>query len=344
MKAAFIYGARDVRLESIDKPSVGNGEILVKVHVCGICGTDVHTYKLGDPSLAQNPIIPGHEFSGEIVEMGARVQGVKVGDRVVGTGYRNCGKCYWCSQGHPEKCPNPLVPGEGLPGAMAEYVIVPNPMVGRTLFTIPEGMGWDEAATIEPMSVSCFAVRRARIEKGEVVVVLGAGMIGQGVAQACKAVGAARVIVSEPSATRRELAKRLGADVVLNPAETDPVEAVREASGGEMASVVFECSGAPIAFHQAPLLVQPFGRIIQVAIYEKPLELSPAEVKLMFQFRNLTLRGSGGQRWDMALELMRESRVKTEQLITHVFPLDRVKEAFEAQAGSAEAIKVLVKP
>jgi threonine dehydrogenase-like Zn-dependent dehydrogenase len=168
-------------------------------------------------------------------------------------------------------------------------------------------------------------------------------MIGQCIAQVCKGMGA-KVIVSEPSIIRLTMARKLGADVALNPKETNPVEAVAEVTSGEMASVVFECSGAPAAFRQAPLLTRPFGRMIQVGMFEDTLELSPELLSLMFNFRNLTLRGSGGQRWDMAVELMQTGQVKTKELITHKFLLENIKEAFKAQINSDKAIKVLIEP
>ncbi|RLC96887.1 MAG: alcohol dehydrogenase [Chloroflexi bacterium] len=344
MKAAIVYGPRDVRVETVEDPSPRDDEILVKVRTCGICGTDAHTYKTGGTASPQKPVILGHEFSGEVAEVGRAIKGLKAGDRVLGTGYRNCGDCYWCRQGQPYRCPNPTVPGEGLPGAFAEYVIIPNPMLGMMLFHLPEGMDWEEAATVEPLAVACHAVRRARIQAGETVVVLGAGMIGQLVAQACRAAGASRIIVSEPSATRLAMASKLGADVAINPREKDPVEAVREATAQQMADVVFECSGAPAAFGQAGHMVRAYGRIMQVGMFEQDLQLSPELMSLMFQFRNVTLRGCGGQRWDMALDLMRAGQVRTTDLITHRFPLNQVREAFNAQLNSDDAIKVLVKP
>jgi len=344
MLAAVIYGPWDIRVKMVEDPSIQRDEILVKVKACGICGTDIHAYKMGNTSVSEEPLILGHEFSGEIVEVGPAVEGLRVGDKVVGTGYRTCGVCHWCEQGLMDRCPNPRVPGEGLDGAFAEYVAVPNPALGRTFFHIPEDLSWEESATIEPISVACYAVKRARIQTNETVVVLGAGMIGQGVVQVCKAMGAPKVIVSEPSAIRLAMASKLGADMALNPRETNPIEAVTEATSGEMADVVFECSGSPVAFRQAPHMVRPFARIIQVGMFEENLELSPDLTSLMFAFRNITLRGSGGQRWDVALELVRTGRVKTGDLITHEFPLDSVKEAFETQAKSDEAIKVLIRP
>ena len=344
MLAAVICGPRDIRVKMVEDPSIQKDEILVKVKACGICGTDIHAYKMGNTSVSKEPLILGHELSGEIVEVGPAVEGLRVGDKVVGTGYRNCRVCPWCQQGLIDRCPNPRVPGEGLDGAFAEYVVVPNPALGRTFFHIPENLDWQEAATIEPISVACYAVKRARIQTDETVVILGAGMIGQGIVQVCKTMGVSKVIVSEPSAIRLAMASKLGADITVNPRETNPIEAVAEATSREMADVVFECSGSPVAFRQAPRMVRPFARIIQVGMFEENLELSPELTSLMFAFRNITLRGSGGQRWDMALELVQTGQVKTRDLITQEFPLEAAKEAFEMQAKSDEAIKVLIKP
>ena len=343
MRAAVLRGPRDIRVEMVETPSIRDDEVLVKVMACGICGTDVHAYKKGGGAKPQEKLILGHEFSGEIAAVGQAVQGLKIGDRVVGIGYRNCGSCYQCQQGHGERCPQPLVPGEGLDGAFAEYVVVPRPVVGQTFFQIPEGLGWEAAATIEPLAVACYAVTRARIQPDETVVILGGGMIGQCIAQVCKAMGA-RTIVSEPSPIRLATAGKLGAGIALNPLETDPVGAVIAATSGGMAGTVFECSGSPIAFRQAVEIVRPFGRIVQVGIFEKSLEISAELASTMFAFKNLTLRGSGGQRWDMAIEFVRSGQVKTGDLITHRFPLDGIGEGFETQLDAGRSIKVMIIP
>jgi len=341
MKAAVLYGPRDIRIETVDTPLVRDDEVLVKVMACGICGTDVHAFKKGSGAKLQERLILGHEFSGEVARVGSAVQGLKTGDRVVGIGYRNCGSCYWCRQGQAEWCPQPLVPGEGLDGAFAEYVVVPRPIAGKTFFQIPEGLGWEEAATIEPLAVACYAVTRARVQEKETVVILGAGMIGQCIAQVCQTMRA-RTIVSELSPMRLALAEKLGAGMVLNPRDIDPIKAITTATSGEMAGTVFECSGSPIAFRQAIEIARPFGRIVQVGIFENSLEISPELASTMFAFKNLTLRGSGGQRWDMAMESVRSGQVRTGDLITHRFPLDRIKEGFEAQLDASTSVKVMI--
>ncbi len=342
MKAARIYSPGDIRLETVPDPIIKKDEVLIKVHFCGICGTDVHYYRAGDSLLAEKPLIPGHEFSGEIVEIGAEVKGLSIGERVIGSGLRDCGKCYWC-RNNLGFCPNPAVPGAGLDGAFAEYVVVPNPMPGSLFFRIPDEFSWEQAATVEPMSVSCYAVEEARMKEGAKIVILGAGVIGLGILQACKAKGASQVIVSEPALLRREMARKLGADAVVNPLETDPCRVVLETTSGRMADIVFECSGVAKALGQAAQMIRPFGKIMQVGIYEKSPELSPEQAKLMFQFRNATLRGCGGQRWDKALELMQSGAIQTDGLVTRIFELDDIRQAFKIQSNPNEAIKVIVK-
>lgn len=343
MKAAVVHGPRDIRVEMVETPSVQDDEVLVKVKACGICGTDVHTYKRGSGAKPQQRLILGHEFSGEIAEVGRGVAGLKSGDRVVGIGYRNCGECYQCQQGHADWCPRPLVPGEGLEGAFAEYVVVPRPVVGKTFFQIPEGLSWEVAATIEPLAVACYAVTRARIQAEEIVAILGAGMVGQCIAQVCKAMGA-RTVVSETSPIRLAMARKLGANVALSPLDTDIVGAIAAATSGGMVGTVFECSGSPIAFGQAVEIARPFGRIVQVGMFERSLEISADLASTMFAFKNLTLRGSGGQRWDMAVEFMRGDQVRTADLITQRFSLDEIGEGFKTQLDAGKSIKVIIVP
>lgn len=343
MKAAVVHGPRDIRVETVKDPSVQNDEILVKVGACGICGTDIRTYKMGPgPSLPGGAII-GHEFSGEIVELGAGVDGCRVGDRVVGIGFRHCGACYWCRQGQTERCTSPSVPGHGLAGGFAEYVVIPRPAVGRTVFQVPADMSWEVAATIEPLSNACFFAERARVREGDTVVVLGAGMMGQVIALACQALGASPVIVSEPSARRRQIASSLGADAVFDPLEKDPLQAVASITNGLMAGVVFECSGVPAAFRQGLQMLRFLGRMMQVAYFERPLELPP-EVTGLVVDRSLTLQGCAGQAWGKAVELVTSGGVRTEPLITHRFALDDIKAAFEAQLDAENSVKVMVMP
>ena len=344
MRAALLHGARDIRVESVETPGVRDDEILVRVRACGICGTDVHSYKLGEDASHRRPVLLGHEFAGEVAEVGSGVKGFTRGDRVAGTGYRTCGQCWWCREGRAERCTSPVVPGAGLDGAFAEYVRVPNPILGASVFCLPEAMSWEEAATIEPLSIACYDVRRGEIRPNEAVVVMGAGMIGQCIVQVCKAKGPGRVIVSEPNQFRRTAALKLGADCAADPSEVDLVEFVRQSTGGEMAGVVFDCAGSPSVLPQAIAVLKPAGRLMQVATYERSLELTPEMMYRAFQMGNIRWQGCGGQRWGEAVELLGKGQVRTAGLITHRFALDQIREAFETQIAAADAIKVMVEP
>lgn len=325
MKAAIIHAPRDVTLEDVEKPIIKNDEVLVKVKACGICGTDLHAYRTG---ILPSRIL-GHEFSGDVVEIGADVKGLEMGDRVLGTGYQIDSN-------------GVAVPGEGLDGAMAEYVVVPNPLVGDSFLHVPDNMSYEEAATVEPTSIACYAFEQANLNPDDIVVILGSGMIGLGLVQVCKAHGIPRVIVSEPSKGRREMAAKVGADVVINPSEVDALSAVIEATGGWKANVVFECSGSPASFTQAPRMLKFLGKVMQVGFFEQGIEMSRELISEVVVWNNLTIRGCGGQKWDMATELIHQGKIKTKDMITCRFPLDKVKEAFETQLQSNDVIKVML--
>jgi len=327
MRAALVHGPRDVRVENVAVPAIKSDEVLVQVRACGICGTDLHIYKTGK---TQNKIL-GHEWSGEVADIGSDVKGLRVGDRVAGVGYRISG---W----------RVAVPGEGLDGAFAEYVVVPKPLVGDSFFRLPESLSWELAATIEPVSIACYAVEQAELEPKDTVVIFGAGMIGQCLVQICRNLGISKIVVFEPSAKRRAMASEMGADETLNPSAKDPVKAVEEATKKWMASVIFECSGAPAALSKAIQMTRFFGRIMQVGFFEQDIELSAELVNSMITYRNITWCGCGGQSWGKALEMVTTGQVNTGELITHEFPLDDIRNAFETQLDAGKAIKVMVKP
>jgi 2-desacetyl-2-hydroxyethyl bacteriochlorophyllide A dehydrogenase len=336
MKAAVLHGAYDIRIEDIPKPMVEPNDILVKVNACGICGSDLHYYKLGD----REGMIFGHEFSGDVVEVGANVTGIIEGERVTGAGYRPCGQCYWCKQGQVHRCSAMAMVGYELPGALAEYVLVPRAQLGRTVFRLPEALTYEEGATVEPLSVAVYAVRRAQPQVEGTVVVIGAGIIGLCVTQALKAVGVSKVIVSGRRAKRLKAATEGGADLVINAAKEDPVLAVKEATSGMCADIVVECAGSLTTFQQAIDMVRGGGKIMLVGVYEQPVTWDPG----IAINKNVTLVGCLGGNFPRAIDLLETGKVKTRSLITHEFPLDQAKEAFGTQLRAQDAVKVLVRP
>lgn len=335
MKAAVFYGSRDIRVEEVATPGLEAGDVLIRVRACGICGSDLHAYKLGlFPGLGV-PVgagrIMGHEFSGDVVEVSGQVEGVKVGDRVTAIGF----------------------------GANAEYFKVPALMTPLIVHLPPE-VSYEEAATNEPLANSVHAVGLASPADGETIVILGAGIIGLGVLQVLKAMHSTKVIVTDLSDKRLAMAQELGADVIINAAREDPYLKILEMTGSTplmfmeewpMSSVdtVFDCAGGTTehtgtpALWQGLLMVKENGKVVVVAIFEKPFEI---EYNIIVR-KGIKVFGSWGWSLDefaQSVELMRSGKVDRKPLITHKFPLDRAKEAYETQLKAEESIKVLLKP
>jgi L-iditol 2-dehydrogenase len=174
MKAAVLHGAKDIRTETVADPVVEPDGIIIKVRVCGICGSDLHVYK----REGQEGTIFGHEFSGDVAEVGANVTGITVGERVTAVGFRACGKCFWCRQGKPYRCSDMALLGYQMPGAMAEYVHIPNAKLGRNVFRLPDELSYEDGASVEPLSISFFSIKRAQPREKDNAVVIGLGVIG----------------------------------------------------------------------------------------------------------------------------------------------------------------------
>lgn len=354
MKAATYYGAGDIRVENVSDPKLEAGGVLIKVKACGICGSDLHPYKVGgliEAGFIQPGLIMGHEFSGDVVEVGVNVTGIKKGDRVTAGSILPCGECDLCRGGQTNRCSDMKVLGFQIPGAFAEYVSIPLAIVNQTIFPLPDEISYEEGATVEPLSVGANAARRAEPRHEDIVVVLGAGMIGQCAMQSFKAMGVAKVIISEVSKKRLEVAKATGADIIINAAEEDPVQRVREVTSGVGADIVAECAGAPITFQQAIGMVRgslqqafekerPDGKIMLVGVYEEPIAWMP----IMVINNSVRMIGCFAGDFLPAIDLLKTGKVNSKPLITHEFPLDRAKEAFEAQLKTDESIKVLIKP
>ncbi len=351
MKAAVLYGLNDIRVEEIEKPKLENeGEVIIRVRACGICGTDLHLYKYGLFQNVGKPInsgwLMGHEFSGDVVEIAGKAEGFKLGDRVVAVSL----------------------------GGQAEYVKI-SPRLRWSIIPMPAEIGYEEASTTEPLATALHAVNLAlRSQKREhfelpsspsdptgqeTIVIFGAGIIGLGILQILKAVTKAKVIMVDISARRLAMAQRLGADVIINAREEDPCKRIMDMTGAMelryvsepigMVDTVFDCAGAPRELMgQAPLrqaitMVRPGGKIVIVAFFEKPLEIEITDIVA----KNISLHGSiewSKDEFSQAFELIRSGKIDRKALITHEFTLNNVKEAYEAQATTDKAVKVMLKP
>ena len=384
MKAAVFYGAKDFRVENIEVPKMESTDVLVRVKACGICGSDVHTYKRG--ILGRPGFVMGHEFSGEVAEVGKKVQKINTGDRVVAMivpsseAIRACGQCFWCTRGQPQWCPSiahkpcgecaycksgrfwmcdkiqrHMLIGYGRNGAYAEYVLVPDAVLDNNIFKIPDSLSWEEAAIIEPLWGAYRWVMMANPQPHETAVVTGLGTIGLSVMLVLKQF-VSKVIVSEVSQKRLRLAKELGADVIIDATKEDLLQKVIEITGtgrsfsgkgGGCADIVMECSGVPIALQQAIEMTRTGGRIVLVGLYEEEVPLNINRI-IHKQLNLISSFNKGqklvGQEIMEAIKLLASGKVNAKPLISHQFPLDKIMEAFEVQTNPEQSIKVIIKP
>jgi (R,R)-butanediol dehydrogenase/meso-butanediol dehydrogenase/diacetyl reductase len=298
MRAVRFHGKEDLRVDEVPEPSPGPGEVQIRNAFSGICGSDLHVYF--DPEHsgldftrphpltgATPPQILGHEFSGVITELGEGVSGLAVGDNVVVWPIYYCGECAACEKGLFNICRK--IGFHGLTshgGGMAELTTIAADKVHK----LPANVGLEMGALVEPMAVGWHAVAQSGVKEGDTALVAGAGPIGIGVWFALRARGVRRIIVSEPSDTRREAIRGLGADLIVDPATEDLTARVRELTEGHGVAVGFDAAGAPAALGGALANLGPQGQLMVVALHEKSLDFNP--IGLIFS--EVGMRGSLG--------------------------------------------------
>lgn len=335
MKAAVMRGAMDIRTEDVPDPVLEPHGVVIKVKACGICGTDLHVYKRDEQGT-----IFGHEFSGDVVAVGPEVKGITPGMRVTAVGFRPCGECFWCAQGKGHRCTDMALLGYQFPGAMAEYVHVPFAALGRTIFPLPDGLSYEEGASVEPLSISYFSVNRAQPKPEETIAVLGLGVIGLYAIQVLKAMGVSRIVASGRRRSRLEAAEICGANIVVDAAREDAVDAAMTATGKMGVNTVIECAGVQATFDQSIAMTRGGGKIMLVGVYEQSLSWDP----LVAIARNLSLIGCLGGNFPASIELLKDGKVSIKPMVTHRFPLDQAAEAFRTQLKDPDAVKVMIVP
>lgn len=342
MRAAVFRGIEAIELEDLPDPRPGADDVVLAVRACGICGSDLHTYTHG--SFVAPGQVMGHEFVGEVIEAGAAVDGIAVGDRVTASPLVPCGSCPRCAEGRYNLCAQAWTKGiaYGRPGAFAERLMIPKPVVGESVFKLGEEVSDQAAALIEPLAVAVHAGGLAGPIEGRTALVLGLGTIGQQVIQTLRARGAGRIIGVDLSPLRLRAAATLGAEALDGSGGLS--EALPDALGqGAEVDLVFECSGAPALALAAVEHVRAAGTIVVLALYDDPVALDPT----MLVQKEIRLQGSiayTGEDFAEAVRLTGGAGVQAEPLITHREPLERIGEAFAEQLRAAESIKVLVEP
>ncbi|MDR1377412.1 MAG: alcohol dehydrogenase catalytic domain-containing protein [Synergistaceae bacterium] len=315
---------------------MGADEAVVAVKASAICGSDLHIYKGKHPSVSL-PATIGHEFAGDIVQVGAESHGFKEGDRVTLEPAITCGTCAACRRGDYGYCENISFSYRVGDGAMADYIVAKT----ARLYRLPEGMSYEAGALVEPLAVAIHAVRRAEVRLGDRVAVFGAGAIGIFIAAVCRACGASFTVVTDLSPRRLKAAVAFGATYALNPAAENVMAVLSDLSPGGM-DKTFECVGRGETFSSAMSALKKNGLMTQVGIFEHPEITINAS---RFVTHEITIRGAQGYCWDFDAALELAAQLDVERLVTHRFPLSRLQEALDTVLDTESgAIKVLVCP
>ena len=323
MKAAVYHGPQDLRVEEVPVRELKDNEVKIQVKYCGICGTDIHIFH-GDGGCCDvtPPLVPGHEFSGVVAEVGSKVKTVKVGDRVTGDPNDMCGECYFCKSGMQHFCKNNIGVGTTVDGGFAEYVI----MREKQVYKVSDDLSFIEAAMTEPISCCLHGIDLCNIKAGDTVLVIGGGPIGMIMMQLAKNAGASKVIMSEPVEEKREQALKLGATKTIGPLHED-VEAVL-AEYCENVNVVIECVGNvhtqadAVRFAGKGATIMYFG----LAAPEESFPIRPDDI--FKKELHITSSYINPYSFERAIQILESGTVELESLITNVVPLDNIADVF----------------
>ncbi len=349
MRAAVFHAKEDLRIEEVDEPTPGPGQVKIRNAYAGICGSDLHIYfapesagiDLDHPHPVTGSTLPqilGHEFSGTVVELGPDVTGVAVGDRVAVWPIYACGSCAACRRGAPNACRT--IGFHGITangGGISEFTTVP----ASKLHVLPDNVDLRLGALVEPMAVAWHAVTRSGIEAGQRALVVGAGPIGIGVWFALRARGVDTVVVSEPSDVRRAAIEGVGADHVIDPTSADLSALVAEVTGGDGVDAVFDAAGVGPALASGLEQLAPHGTAVVVAIHERPMEFNPTALVMPEASVTGTLAYLQ-EDFDAVIDAMADGKYDATGWVDDV-PLERVEETIHAlRAG--RGMKALVTP
>lgn len=336
MRVAMYYSNEDVCIEEMPIPKIGAGELLVKVMASGICGSDVMEWY----RIKKAPLVLGHEVTGEIAEVGAGVEKYKKGDRIFVSHHVPCNVCKYCLAGHHTAC-EMLHKTNFYPGGFAEYIKVPKINVERGVYLLPDSISFEEGTFIEPLACVWRAQRRAGVKPGDSVLILGSGISGLLHIKLARALGAARVIVTDVNEYRLNAALRFGADAAINAKEYDS-KRLRQVNESKLADVVIVCTSANNAFTQALESIDSGGRVVFFAPTKTGITV-PLPVNEFWR-REITLMTSYGaspEDLETALELIRARKVRVKEMITHRLSLEEASMGFKLVAGAEESIKVI---
>ncbi len=345
MRAVIYHAPGDIRIEDIPVPECGEGELLVKIDACAVCGTDLKSFKHGNPRI-KAPLVMGHEFTGLVDKVGAKVDGFDVGERVVMATSVSCGSCYYCGRGWKNLCADVAPMGFSYPGGMAEYVAIPARAVqnGHVVKT-PAGMKAEHAALAEPVSCAVNSLQQCDIQDGDTVAVLGAGPMGLMNVCVARGLGASKIILSEINPDRLAQAEGFGCDILVNPAKQDLVKTILEATGGLGVDVVIVAAPAAQPQEIAVNLVRKRGTVCLFASLPVGANILSLDSRKI-HYGELRVVGTSDSTPDhvrTAVDLLASGKIPGDKLASHVLGLDGIFEAYDLMV-SGKALRVVLRP
>ncbi|MEO6528314.1 MAG: L-threonine 3-dehydrogenase [Gemmatimonadaceae bacterium] len=329
MKAAAGPG---FTLRDVPQPTIRDNEVLIRVRRAGVCGTDVHLYEWDAwaQGRCRPPFTVGHEFAGDVVQVGHLVTDVREGDRVTAEGHIVCGRCHLCRTGNAHVCPNTKIIGVDRDGCFADFIAMP----ATNVWHLDDSVSFEVGGIHDPMGNAFHTALTQTEIPGSTVLITGCGPIGIFAVGICRAAGASRIIASDVNPTRLALARSMGAHDAVIPQEA--ADAVRAATGSLGVDVVLEMSGVPSAIHQAFALVRLGGRVQMLGIPSKPMEVDFATEII---FKGITVYGVVGRRmyetWIEMTQFLRSGQFDPTPVITHRYPLEQYDDAIAAIKGGS---------
>ena len=353
MECVICHGPHDYQHDEKPVPTVGQGEVLLKVHSAGLCASDVACWKGafgywpgdGMPGFVQPPVVPGHEFVGTVVGLGegaADKHGLALGETAISEQITPCWDCRFCNRGQYWMCHNTEIYGfrQHCHGAMAEYMVFPANAINHK---VPDTVNIDHAVFIEPLACAIHAVDRAAITEGDTVVVAGCGPIGLGMIAAARQCNPGLLIATDLHPQRLQLARDCGADLTLNPGEIDVIDEVRSLTEGYGCDVFLEASGHPSAVNQGLRMIRKLGTFVVFGVFKEQVT---TEWSIIGDRKELDVLGAhlGPYCYPRAMDMLAADALPMDRIITHRLPFSEIDAALELTAGGADSVKVTLAP
>lgn len=339
MRVAMYYNNRDVRVEEIPVPQIGDGELLVKVMASGICGSDVMEWY----RIKKAPLVLGHEITGIVQDVGKGVKDYKIGDRVFASHHVPCNTCHYCLNGHHTACET-LHKTNYDPGGFSEYIRIPKINVERGVYLLPDEISFEDGTFAEPLACVVRGQRLARLKSGQSVLIIGSGIAGLLYIKLVRAAGAGRIIATDINEYRLNKARQYGADAVIN-AKDNIKESLLRFNEDRLAELVIVCTSALSGITQALRCVDRGGTILFFAVPE-PEVMVPIPLNEFWRNEITLMTSYGASPLDIetTIRLMRSGRISVNEMITHRLSLNKVGLGFQLAAEAGESLKVIIEP